>query len=214
MDHGVSCSLPTVPCPRCAVQVEWVSLGLCIAAVCVLRKCADTFSTVSGRRRSVFPSLKCTLIWSAQCEIPGPHVSLDSVVCKMLCVFKCFFSFSYCCACSAFLPIRIYGVSSQPPRKGGTRITNCSFCKEWGKDSTSSYFSLLAFSWTLFFSYPVFSWTLTRTNKSPEGEGEYRKIYDHKIKDYESTCVWKRILYCTVLQFQHFPSLKCLTLQP
>lgn len=108
---------------HCAVQNEWVSLGLRITTVCVLCKCSNTFSTVPGRWRSVFSSLKCPLILSARCETPGPHVSLDSVVCKMLCMFECFFSFSYCCAYSAFLPIRIYGVSSQPPRKGGTRIT-------------------------------------------------------------------------------------------
>lgn len=58
-----------------------------------------------------------------KCETPGPCLSLRLVVCKMLCTFECFFSFSNCCAYSAFLLIRIYGVPSQPPRKGGTCIT-------------------------------------------------------------------------------------------
>lgn len=59
----------------------------------------------------------------AQRETPGPHVSQRSVVGKMPRVLQYAFSFGYCCAHSAFLPTGIYGVSSQPPRKGGTRVT-------------------------------------------------------------------------------------------
>lgn len=151
----------------------------------------------------------------AQRETPGPHVSQRSVVGKMPGVLQESFSFGYCCAHSAFLPMGIYGVSSQPPRKGGTHYNLCSFFNEGGKGSASRWLPLLVFPRFFVFSYPVFSRTPPRTNKSPGGRGvsvgKYRII---KLKTMRIHTHGKRNLYCTELRFQPFLSSKYLTLQP
>lgn len=75
-------------------------------------------------------------------------------------------SCSYCCAHSAFLPAGIYGVSTEPPRKGGADITTCAalVMNEVDKSPASS---ACFFSFFAIFSYPVSS---SRTKKSL-GEG-------------------------------------------
>lgn len=45
---------------------EQVNVGLDNTAVCLFCYCSNTFSTVPGRGRSVFLSLKCTVIWSVR----------------------------------------------------------------------------------------------------------------------------------------------------